>query len=85
MMYGFGDDSNPLESTTQLMEQYLIEFISNLSGRAFNRSMRGGHESIQLPDVIHYLRDDPKKFYRIPIVLNDKKRSQVDKMKKGKF
>ena len=46
MMYGFGDDLEPLKETTELMEQYIIEYITNFVKRVLNRSMRGGHDSM---------------------------------------
>jgi hypothetical protein len=46
MMYGFGDDLEPHRKTTELMEQFLIEYISNLCNRVINRSMRGGHDTL---------------------------------------
>ncbi len=45
-MYGFGDDLEPLKETTELMEQYLIEYLSNCCNRVLLRSMRGGHNSM---------------------------------------
>ena len=38
MMYGFGEDKDPNEETLELMELYVIEFISNVSKRALSRS-----------------------------------------------
>lgn len=70
MMYGFGDDKKPRIDTTELMEQFLVEYISNLSSRVINRSMRGGSSTMQLGDVVYYLRTDPKKYYRIPQILD---------------
>ena len=31
MMYGFGDDKNPLDETTELLEEFVQEFIVNLA------------------------------------------------------
>lgn len=69
MMYGFGDDRQPNKKTTELMEKYLIEYIANLCNRTLNRSMRGGKDNMQLADLLHYLRSDPKKYNRIPLTL----------------
>ena len=33
MMRGFGDDLEPRRDTSELMEQYLIEFLSNTCNR----------------------------------------------------
>jgi len=69
MMYGFGDDMEPLKETTELMEQYVVEYLSNMCNRVLERSMRGGHNSMQLGDLIHVLKSDPKKYYRVPLIL----------------
>lgn len=73
-MYGFGDDLEPLRETTELMEQYLIEYIANLSKRTLARSMRGGHDSMQVGDAIFMLKDNIKAYYRIPHTLEISKR-----------
>ena len=66
-MYGFGDDLEPLQESTELMEQYLVEFLSNYCNRVLSRSMRGGHTSMQLGDLIHVLKDNEKMYFRIPL------------------
>ena len=66
-MYGFGDDLEPLQESTELMEQYLVEFLSNCCNRVLSRSMRGGHTSMQLGDLIHVLKDNEKMYFRIPL------------------
>jgi hypothetical protein len=38
MMYGFGEDPEPREDTLELMETYVIEFLSNISKRALEKS-----------------------------------------------
>ena len=40
MMYGFGDDKNPLDETVELVDDYLNEFIINLAKRSLKRSKR---------------------------------------------
>lgn len=85
MMYGFGDDLDPDKETMELMEQYIIEYISNFSKRVLSRSMRGGHDSMQTGDAIHILQANLKTFYRIPHALEISKqinKKQVDKVKK---
>ena len=82
MMYGFGDDLEPLNETKELMEQYLIEYIANLSKRVLARSMRGGHDCMQTGDAIFILRDNAKTYYRIPHSLEISKiinRKKIDK------
>ena len=80
MMYGFGDDLEP--ETTELMEQYIIEYIANLSRRVLARSMRGGHDSMQTGDAIFILRNNEKTYYRIPQTLEISKvinKKKIDK------
>ena len=66
MMYGFGDDLHPNPETTELMEQYVIEYLQNMTSLVLSRSHRGGHNHMQLGDLIHYLKSDPVKYYRVP-------------------
>jgi hypothetical protein len=46
MMYGFGEDQEPREDTLEIMEMYVIEFMSNLAKRSLSRSQRSGFNSI---------------------------------------
>ena len=46
LMYGFGDDLEPLPESCELMEQYLVEFLANTCNRNLQRSMRGGHTNM---------------------------------------
>lgn len=80
MMYGFGDDLDPIQETTELMEQYLIEYLSNICNLVLHRSHRGGHNSMQLGDLIHYMKSDPVKFYKIPQILEQSKHINKKKM-----
>ena len=34
MMYGFGDDKNPLDETVELADEYMQEFLVHLADRA---------------------------------------------------
>ena len=69
MMYGFGEERDPNEETLELMELYVIEFISNVTKRSLQRSQRSGYNSIQLRDLLKVLQDDDKKFLRTPYFL----------------
>jgi hypothetical protein len=46
MMYGFGEEREPRDDTLELMELYVIEFVSNLAKRSLAKSQRGGFNSI---------------------------------------
>ena len=43
LMYGYSDDLNPSDETSELMEQYIIEYLSNICNLVLRRSHRGGH------------------------------------------
>ena len=80
-MYGFGDCLEPRQESKELMEQYLIEYFSNACCRVLERSHRGGHKEIQVGDLIHVLKNDPKKYYRIPLQLEISKHINQKNMK----
>jgi|688.fasta_scaffold1053817_1 transcription initiation factor TFIID subunit 13 len=66
LLYGFGDDPNPDPESVQLVECYLVEFINDLLNKATNRSIRrGAGNKVQLQDVLHYIRDNPKMYNRV--------------------
>lgn len=69
-MTGFGDVENPDPETVELLEQFLIEYIQNVSVCAFRRSKRKGFNEIQLKDLLYIIRNDKKKFYRVPSLLS---------------
>ena len=69
-MYGFGDSENPDAESTDLLEQYLIEYIQNISLLAFKRSKRRGFNEIKLKDLLYIIKNDKKKFYRVPSLLS---------------
>ncbi len=69
-MYGFGDVENPDNETVELLEQYLMEYIQNISLLAFKRSKRRGFNEIKLKDLLYIIKNDKKKFYRVPSLLS---------------
>jgi len=69
-MYGFGDVENPDAESIELMEQYIIEYIQNISLLAYKRSKRRGFNEIKLKDLLYIIKDDKKKFYRVPSLLS---------------
>ena len=72
LMYGYSDDLNPSDETSELMEQYIIEYLSNICNLVLRRSHRGGHNCMQLGDLIHYMKSDPVKFSMVPQKLEQK-------------
>ena len=68
-MYGFGDDIRPNENSVDLLETYVQEFITNLVTRATKRSQRLGSREVKINDIIRVLKQDEKKYLRLPYVL----------------
>ena len=68
-MYGFGDDKKPNENSVELLEIYVEEFISNLVTRAARRSQRWGNNLVTVADVLRVLKQDDKKYLRMPYLL----------------
>jgi hypothetical protein len=68
-MYGFGDSENPDTESVELLEQYLVEYIQNIALLAFKRSKRRGFNEIKLKDLLYIIKNDKKKFYRVPSLL----------------
>jgi hypothetical protein len=69
LMTGFGDNEHPDSDSVALLEEYVIEYIQNISILAYRRSKRKGFNEIQLKDLLYYIRHDKKKYYRIPTLL----------------
>jgi hypothetical protein len=69
-MYGFGDNENPDGESVELLEQYVIEYIQNVSLMAYKRSKRRGFNEIKLKDLLYIIKNDKKKFYRVPSLLS---------------
>ena len=82
MMYGFGEEREPRDDTLDLMELYVIEFVSNLAKRSLAKSQRGGFNSIQLRDLLKVIEDDDKKFLRVPYLLTGLEAIDIRKIKK---
>lgn len=69
-MTGFGDSDHPDGESTALLEEYVIEYIQNVSMLAYKRSKRKGFNEIQLQDLLYVIKHDKKKYYRVPILLS---------------
>lgn len=70
LMYGFGDVENPDPDSMDLLEQYIIEYIQNVSILAYKRSKKRGFNEIKLKDLLFIIKDDKKKFFRVPTLLS---------------
>jgi hypothetical protein len=77
-MYGYGDVREPLESSVDLLEVYVEEFIANITSRAFRRSQVLGQKEVRVPDILRVLKQDEKKYLRMPYVLTMTKQLKKD-------
>ncbi|XP_003743164.1 transcription initiation factor TFIID subunit 13 [Galendromus occidentalis] len=66
MMYGFGDDKQPYMETVDLLEELVIEFITDLCHRAMEIGRPG---RVQVEDIIFLVRKDPRKYARVKDLL----------------
>ncbi len=89
-MFGFGDVESPDNETSELLEQYVIEYVQNVALLAYKRSKRRGFNEIKLKDLLYIIKKDKKKFYRVPSLLSfyeilkkTKKRLDSNLSKKG--
>jgi hypothetical protein len=70
LMIGFGDSDSPDTESVDLLEHYLIEYIQNIALLAYKRSKRKGFNDIQLKDLLYIIKNDKKKYYRVPSLLS---------------
>ncbi|XP_067675259.1 transcription initiation factor TFIID subunit 13-like isoform X1 [Haliotis asinina] len=66
MMYGFGDDQNPYTESVDLLEDLVIEYITEMTKKAMETGRPG---RIQVEDIIFLIRKDPKKYSRVKELL----------------
>ena len=65
IMYGFGDVENPDHESVELLQEYVIEYIQNITYAAYRRNKRKGSNELSLRDLLYVLRKDKKRYYRI--------------------
>ncbi|CAG9803133.1 unnamed protein product [Chironomus riparius] len=63
MMYGFGDDQNPYTESVDLLEDLVIEFITELTHKASEIRNKSG--KVQCENIIFLVRKDPRKYARV--------------------
>ncbi|XP_005107015.1 transcription initiation factor TFIID subunit 13 [Aplysia californica] len=66
MMYGFGDDQNPYTESVDLLEDLVIEYITQMTRKAMEIGKSG---RIIVEDIIFLIRKDPKKYSRVKELL----------------
>ena len=66
MMYGFGDDQNPYAESVDILEDLVIEFITEMTHKAMSIGRQG---RVQVEDIVFLIRKDPRKFARVKDLL----------------
>lgn len=66
MMYGFGDDQNPYTESVDLLEDLVIEFITETTHRAMEIGRTG---RVQVEDIVFLVRKDQRKYARVKDLL----------------
>ena len=85
LMYGFGDKEFPDNESAELLQEYVIEYIQNISLAAYRRNKRKGSNEISLRDLLYVLRKDKKRYYRIPSLINFYEIAKKTKKKSDPF
>eukprot|EP00252_Welwitschia_mirabilis_P019743 TRINITY_DN4657_c0_g1_i4.p1 TRINITY_DN4657_c0_g1~~TRINITY_DN4657_c0_g1_i4.p1 ORF type:complete len:133 (-),score=42.32 TRINITY_DN4657_c0_g1_i4:48-446(-) len=62
MMYGYGDDPNPLPESVALVEDIVIDYITDMVHKAQDVASRRG--KLLTEDFLYLLRKDPPKLNR---------------------
>ncbi|XP_071956490.1 transcription initiation factor TFIID subunit 13-like [Antedon mediterranea] len=62
MMYGFGDDQNPYTESVDLLDDLVMEFITEMTHKAMEVGRRG---KVQVEDIVFLIRKDSRKYSRV--------------------
>ncbi|KAF3436525.1 hypothetical protein FNV43_RR23617 [Rhamnella rubrinervis] len=68
MMYGFGDDPNPLPESVALMEDIVVEYITDLVYKAQDIGSKRGKLAVE--DFLYLIRKDMPKLNRCTELLS---------------
>uniref|UniRef100_A0A2P2KNM9 Transcription initiation factor TFIID subunit 13 n=1 Tax=Rhizophora mucronata TaxID=61149 RepID=A0A2P2KNM9_RHIMU len=68
MMYGFGDDPNPLPETVALVEDIVVEYVTDLAHKAQDVGSKRGKLSVE--DFLYQIRKDLPKLNRCTELLS---------------
>nr|CAG4638867.1 EOG090X0JQT [Cyclestheria hislopi] len=66
MMFGFGDDQNPYTESVDLLEDLVIEYITDMTHKAMETGRTG---RVQVEDIVFLVRKDPRKYARVKDLL----------------
>ena len=85
LMYGFGDKETPDMESAELLQEYVIEYIQNIALAAYRRNKRKGSNEISLRDLLYVLKNDKKRYYRIPSLISFYEIAKKTKKKSDPF
>ncbi|CAA6673164.1 unnamed protein product [Spirodela intermedia] len=68
MMYGFGDDPNPLPETVALVEDIVVEYVTDLAHKAQDIASKRG--KLLTEDFLFLIRKDLPKLHRCTELLS---------------
>jgi len=69
MMYGFGDDPQPYAESVELLEDLVVQYITDMTLKAGEvGSNKQGR--IVVNDILYLLRHDPRKYARVKELLS---------------
>ncbi|CAG8451046.1 6858_t:CDS:2 [Ambispora leptoticha] len=67
LMYGFGDVPNPAPDTVNVLEEMVIDYITDMCIKA--SQVAGSRNKVRVEDFKFILRNDPKKLARVEELL----------------
>ncbi|DBA03514.1 TPA: hypothetical protein N0F65_011415 [Lagenidium giganteum] len=78
MMFGFGDDWEPLDESAELMEDLVVEYVHAMTKKAMDMSVIKG--KLDTECFIFLIRKDPERYERIKELLraNDEFRAALN-------
>ncbi|PJF17832.1 Transcription initiation factor IID, 18kDa subunit domain-containing protein [Paramicrosporidium saccamoebae] len=65
MLFGFGDSNNPRQDTVELVEELVIEYLTD----TITAAARISQTRVRTDDLLHVLRHDEKKLARVEELL----------------
>jgi len=65
-MYGFGDEQVPFTESVDLLEDLVVEYITEMTLKAMEVGKRG---KVHVEDIVFLIRKDPKKYARVKDLL----------------
>lgn len=67
MMYGFGDVSAPRPDTTEVLHNYLIDYLNILLTKSHSMASKKGKTKTE--DIMYFLKHDRLKYSRVKTLL----------------